>query len=258
MKSVFLLLSTGIVALANTISCPVATLDSYLATIDGPGCSVGSLVFNDFQYQTFSSGGNIPVPLDQVLVTPLSDSHGVGFDFHFTGLTATQDQNDAEIEFIGESSSANPFNDIYAAMTGTTSGPAEDILTEDFCPSGSPGLPPDPACALAAGPIRLVDLGGVSAETEFFAPTTGIAVLKDVQAFSCPPGQLCGTATILDVVDQVDINPTPEPGFYGVLGIGLGTIIIANWRRKMKAHEIIPPLNNFPEGRSRNPELSER
>jgi hypothetical protein len=228
-------------SLANASTCPTTTLDNYLTTVNSAGgCSVGQVEFQDFQYQTFASGGSVAVPPIQVLLTPISNLHGDGFDISFTGLTASSDSNDAELQYLAHTLGPS-LTSVYAELDGSIIGNGQDQLVEDICPtSGVPTIPPDPACALATGTIYL-SIPGTSATTESFVGNYGLATLKDVKALGCPPGELCGTATVTGVINQIGsstttqtLNGAPEPGFYGVLTLGLAAIFVLQKRRRTK------------------------
>jgi len=220
-----------VTALSFANTCPTASLQTYETTVDGPGCTVGSVLFNNFQYQTFASGFNVPVPATGVMLTPLDDAHGAGFKISFSGgLTAYQDANDSEIQYTATAVGPDTLDDVYSAVGGTVTGPAQDRLVEDLCPSIPPSLPPNSTCALNTGVINMILSGSQTlvSTSESFAPSEGLAVLKDIQALACPPGQACGTATVDFVINQVS---TPEPGEYGVLAIALAVIAAIRYRR---------------------------
>jgi hypothetical protein len=58
-------------------------------------------------------------------------------------------------------------------------------------------------------------------------------VIKDLNVAAF--GAFANQAHISQLTDTVDQTVIPEPGFYGVLGVGLGAILMFAQRRKKAA-----------------------
>jgi len=219
---------TGVLSAAP---CATATLDTYLALPPLTGCTITAttvgghtviVTFHNFQFQSISFG----LPAADLLVTPLADANGIGFQFtpSVTWSAPLFYRKDDQIEYIAtvtqNASDWLGINRLYSELQGTVNNPGFDVMTEVFCPGGTT-LPPDQLCPGANGQAQTIYVGpsapNAGTLTVFLQPHYGvglngtcdnasklctypsIALLKDIDASA----SLGGGAAITSVKNQV-------------------------------------------------------
>lgn len=176
--------------------CPTDTVAAYVAafgfgkgtcqiTATTPGGGTAELTISQFTFVDLGIG----LTASQLLVTPLMDIHGLGFQITPTvpWTAANQRRVDDEVQYIATVTKTAPdwpgIDRLFTELNGSVVPPGFDLVVEVVCPGGST-LPPDQFCPGANG----------QAKTFFFGPSAaggGISVVFFPPAFSPGPRGNC-------------------------------------------------------------------
>jgi len=230
---------------AAQVPCPVNTAAYYEATFTSlaNGCTIGPLVFwgfNAMPHGAVPKGPGIGLSTDaDVLITPVSDANGIGFDFtSSTGWTALSGGTRTyKLPFVaGCGGVALPgfglacLSKIFVSISGSGAIPGYAKVIETYCP-GSFTLPPTAPCPLLGIPVSqgalFVGPGttSTSTRTDTFPAVSEISVNQDMEANAAAtaeydfffPGGTGVAAKFLSSGLVRDVSPvsTPIPGFTG-------------------------------------------
>lgn len=189
------LFGTGVL---SAVPCPIATVDVYVAnfgfgkgvcTISAttPGGNPVELTISKFTFVDIGPG--VGLPATQLLVTPLTDLHGIGFQITPTvpWTAANQRRVDDEVQYIATATKTAPdwpgIDRLFTELNGSVVPPGFDVVVEVICPGGTT-LPPDQFCPGGNG----------QAKTLYFGPTPvggGTSVVFFTPAFSPGPNSNC-------------------------------------------------------------------
>lgn len=242
MRKLFCIMAVAIIGagLMNAAPCPLATVAVYLSTVNSAGgCTIGSLLFSNFQYSNFPNGPAIPLPATSANLQPIQNSNGIGLVFlPLVPWTASPTgRTDVILNFVAQAiSGQNIITGLYMELAGSATGAGgSDVLTETYCPGGTT-LPPDQLCPLTGGVQQrfLQITSGTSSPVSTLAPfplTNSIAVSKDIDVRGInQAGTSTGTAQVTSMTNQISVV-IPEPATVFLWGGGLFLIWARSRRR---------------------------
>ncbi|MBV8905050.1 MAG: hypothetical protein JOZ22_15580, partial [Acidobacteriia bacterium] len=208
--AVLTLVSVGLLSAAP---CPTATADVYVSsfgtgkgvcTITATTPSGGTAQLTISQFTVVNVGYGLPAA--DLLITPLTDSNGIGLQITPTvpWTPSVTYKLDDEVQYIATVTSAAVdwpgIDRIYTELNGTATAPGFDQVVEVYCPGGFT-LPPDQACPATQG----------QAQTLYAGPTpagTGTTVIFTGGLYSAGPHGVCTGAftTTRCVYSSIAVN----------------------------------------------------
>lgn len=232
------------------------TFDQLIGTTNQTGLLVGDKVFYDFQYYpTFGCGGpggsgagcsGAPALPSAITVNGVGDGSNAnpysiemigGFYASATGYLPAY--SDFLIKYTVETINGLPLiNGIDQAYVGGVTSGLGTILINEIAYQNGYGLGP-----VAQSQLQISDIADPPGEPiqgdqlVINPPLNKVYVVKDIHliAFApCQQGQdACNAAntTSISYIRQ-SIHQVPEPGFYGMLALGLSGLVLAFRRRR--------------------------
>jgi hypothetical protein len=210
---------------------PVCPTTGNYATLQALGsCTIEGVTFSGFTYGSGAVGAPA-VPADQLnyeTIPPAPGSPEIGFSFMGIPLAASAGAtNDISIGYDVTGTNITDAAASIASIVAPSGSGASATLAETICPGHTIA-----GCTSSLS-ISAYNIAGVAMnETPLpvtFAPVGFVGVLKDVDVIGGT-----GVASLSAFTDTVSLGggSVPEPGFYGVLGGGMGAIIMFARRRK--------------------------
>jgi len=199
--------------------CVPGTLADYF--VPGFSCSIGDTLFSDFANLEIP-GSATPIAPSGVMVNPLNDLNGPGFEFVVNKTAQAGEFFDVSIGYLV---SNNTFSGVTLSMAGSSATGNGAVTTiEDIFYAGN----------LSATLILFAIEGDEFTFDQLtFAPVTSIGVIKDI-GIDGGPG---GTGQLVSATNQFTVEaPTaiPEPATILLVAAGLGYLGIR--RRRFRLH----------------------
>lgn len=267
--AVSLLAASGLQATPVPPACALTGTYQNLESYGGTGCLIGDKLFTNFTRGAGTTQGDAFVPnATQMTYSVINDGSlgPIGFDFN---LTTPSEKNGM---FATAQKGSTPATADFSMSFGVQVYSGADFLTgAQLCfgppsPTGS-SYPTITQCAnptasasniSAAALITEQGIAGSNAynlgvnalgTVNTYSASTPIApglstgqvltISKDINVLAFyPTGGPNQTAYIQSFAETFtqSVTPIPEPGFYGLLGAGLGGIFLFVKKRRQKAH----------------------
>jgi hypothetical protein len=196
------------------------TLNYYIALNSSGGCTMNGLLFNNFSYSySVSGGGTGAYQADTVVqVTPNSGLNSFTFGASWV-VNHTQSATLALSYTVGAPSRG--IDSLYNSFTGNGGGTL----------NGGPTFTPGANCTggtCAPGPTGTVftnNLAGIAA-------THGPLLITNSIQMSANGGMTGSNSYHVSAIfDQFGVTSVPEPGTYGLFGLGLGVLGLLRRRK---------------------------
>jgi hypothetical protein len=209
------------IGLQATPVCPTTgTYDQLQALNSQGGCTIGDLTFSGFTY------GPPGVPDTALTFTTIDNGpSSMGFLFGVDLSAGPGSSNDIGLGYTVTGSNIEDADLTMAGMAAPPGSGASADIAETICPGHTV------AGCLSSLPLSTYSIAGgpsVTSDSTNFAPVGTVGILKDINVIG--GSGFASISLFTDTVSQMD--PVPEPGFYGVLAAGMGAVLIFARRRK--------------------------
>lgn len=231
----FVLLGTMVAvvpSMASAVNCAASGTIASLIALNPTGCLIDGILFDNFTFNPSATGSGVLPTATQVSYT--LDDPGIssgtgqqiwGFEFNPNLNVSGIGTEDIDLSY-SIIAPAQEITSLHLLETAVVSGGAQATVAEG----------PDRGClGVGTGCVFLptIQVTPLAPHQDALGigPYTEIDVFKDINVSSTNEG---GIAGISNVRDSVDINYTPEPATFGLLGgafIGMSLFL----RKKRKA-----------------------